>query len=181
MSPAEVIAEARVLRGTAEGIQNAAEDAEDEAQKAVLSPEGAERALRIAGLLVGHCRALAEGLHSIADKARAFIRAGGPGDRGLLAIERASRRCFASGELAFDSVRGLIRYLQSHRLSPSGAAELEASAARLEAAREGLLEGFADLKDPRLQQSIRQGLEEALRATGEPWDWKKELFGGADE
>ncbi len=76
MTPAEMITEVWILRGTAEGIQKAAEAAEDDAQKTTLSQEDKERELRVAGLLIESCQKLTEGVVSIWDRIRAFIRAG---------------------------------------------------------------------------------------------------------
>jgi hypothetical protein len=173
-----MITEVWILRGTAEGIQKAAEAAEDEAQKTTLSQEDEERELRVAGLLIESCHKLTEGIVSIWDRIRALIRAGELREKDLLTTERILKRFFRSGEFTFTTVRGLIQYLQSHKLTPSGVGEFEAAASRLAAAREDFTECYADLKDSRLQQSIERGFEEAMRTTGKPWDWEQELFGG---
>jgi hypothetical protein len=177
-TPAEMITKVWILRGMAEGIQKAAEAAEDEAQKTTLSKEDEARELRVAELLIESCQKLTEGVVSIWNTIRAFIRAGELGERDLLTTERILKRFFRSGEFTFTTVRGLIQYLQAHRLTPPGVAEFEAAASRLAAAREEFAKCYADLKDSRLQQSIQRGFDEAMRTTGEPWDWKQELFGG---
>lgn len=178
MSPAVLITKTKILRSTAEGIQKAAEEAEDEAQKLVRSPEDAERELRVAEEFIACCQHLAEGLVSIWDEIRAHIRAGELGEKDLLSTERIFKRFFVSAESTFTTVRSFISYLRSRGLNPVGVANFEAAASRLAAAREGFSECYADLKDPRLQVSIKRGFEEAMRATGEPWDWRRELFGG---
>jgi len=148
MSAAEMIAEARIMRGTAEGIQKAAEEAEDAAEKAILSPEDAARELRVARLLIDYCQKLVADVGSIWDRIRRFIRAGELGEKDLLTTARIFKRFFDSGEFAFTSVRGLIHFLQSHQLSPSGVAEFEAAASCLAAVRDDFTECYANLKDP---------------------------------
>jgi hypothetical protein len=179
MSPAEMITEVRILRGTAEGIQNAAEEAEDEAQSTSLSQEDGEREVRVALRLMDSCQKLTEGIVSTWNRIRASIRAAELGEKDLLTTKRILKRFFLTVEPTFTTVRGFVHYLQSHRLNPSGVGEFEAAASRLAAARAEFIECYADLKDPRLQQSIQRGFEEAMRTTGEPWDWEQELFGGA--
>jgi hypothetical protein len=179
MSRAEIITEVRILRGTAEGIQNAAEEAEDEARRTSVSQEGGERELRVAVLLMDSCKKLTEAIVSTWNRIRASIRAGELGEKDLLSTERILKRFFLTGESTFTTVRGFIHYLQSHRLDPSGVGEFETAASRLAAALEEFTECYADLKDPRLQQSVKRGFEEAMHTTGEPWDWEQELFGGA--
>lgn len=49
ISPPAMITNVRILRGTAEGIQKAAEEAEDEARRTTLSAKEAERELAVAG------------------------------------------------------------------------------------------------------------------------------------
>jgi hypothetical protein len=176
MSPVETITEATILQGTAKGLQKAAKEAQ--AHKAIRSPEDAERELRVAGLLIDVSRKFAEGVLSVWDKTRGFIRAGEVGDKDLNTLEQIFKRLFALGKSIFGSVRGLLHHLQSQSVKPSGVAEFEKDALRLAAAHEAFADCFADLKDPRLQESIRKGFEEAMRTTGEPWDWKQELFGG---
>jgi hypothetical protein len=181
MSPAEIITEVRILRGTAEGIQKAAEEAEDEAQRTSLSQEDGERELRVAALLMDSCEKLTEGIVSTWNRIRTSVRAGELGEKDLLTTERILKRFFLTGESTFSTVRGFINYLQSLPLNPSGVVEFEAAASRLAAAREEFSECYADLKDPRLQQSIKTGFEEAMQTTREPWDWEQELFGGASK
>jgi hypothetical protein len=181
ISRAEIITEVRILRGTAEGIQNAAEGAEDEAQRTNLSQEDGERELRVAALLMDSCDKLTQGIVSTWNRIRTSIRAGELGEKDLLTTERILKRFFPTGESTFTTVRGFIRYLQFLRLNPSGVGEFEAAASRLAAAREEFAECYADLKDPRLQQTIKRGFEEAMQTTGEAWDWEGELFGGASK
>jgi hypothetical protein len=142
------------------------------------SKEEAERQLRVAGLLIDSCKKLTEAIVSIWDRIRALIRAGELGENDLLTVERILKTFFRSGDFTFTTVQGFIHFLQSRQLNPSGAGDLEAVASRFAAAREDFTECYADLKDPRLQESIQRGFEEAMRATGKPWDWEQELFGG---
>src|SRR5438477_1928902 len=173
----ETIVEVMILRGTADGIRAAAEEAEDEAQKGTLSQEDAERELRMAELLINSCQKLTESVVSTWDKTRALIRAHEVGGKDLLTVERILKRFFDSGNFTFTTVRGLIRHLEAHQLNPHGVKEFASAARRFAAAQEQFNECYADIRDPRLQESIQRGFEEAMRATGEPWAWEQELFG----
>jgi hypothetical protein len=172
-SPPAMLIDVTILQGTAQGIRKAAKDAEGEAKKTARSKREAERELAIARQLIVSCQKLTKEVVSLWQGIRGFLKAGELGEKDLLTAERILKRIFASGESSFATVRGFLRFLQSHSLNPPGIGEFEAAASRLAAAREDFTESYADLRDPRLQDSIRK----AMRATGEPWDWQKELFG----
>ena len=177
MSPPVMFAHGTIMRGMAEGIQKAAEEAEDEAQRANLSQKEREGELAVAEQLIESCQKVTEGIVSLWEGIRVFIRSGELVEKDLLTAERILKRSFSSGKSSFATVRGFIRYLQSHSLNPAGIDGFEDAASRLAAACEDFAECYADLKDPRIQESIRKGFEEAMQATGEPWNWEKELFG----